>query len=79
MAALQPLESRLTKLEQRIEGAVSFRVFSWVILLLVTLWLAQASWISFQINRLNEISFDTRSEVAKLNGKLDPFQIQFKD
>jgi len=66
------LEKRLDSMEKKIDKAVPFATFSWAIGIMVTI-------LIIMLTNLTVASSKTREQLAELNGKLAPFNIEFKN
>lgn len=82
-------ESRYKELEKKVEdnmetvvsalsNTVTYKHFYWVIGVLVTILLAVVGFISTQISALQNDSAMIKSSVSRIDGKLEPYNIEFR-
>lgn len=75
--------SRIERTEAKIDGVekskVSYKHFTWILGVLISLLLAMFGYISTQINDMSKNVSDAKTSIASVQGKLEPYNVQFKN
>ncbi len=67
------------KMDDKIENCVTYKNFTWTLGILVTILIALFSYIA---NQIKEVQINTNSintNVSKIQGKLEPYNIEFRN
>lgn len=72
-------ENRLDILELNMGSKVSITSASWAIGILITILISMFGWISVQIADMQKTTTTTKENVATIKGRLDPYNIEFKN
>jgi hypothetical protein len=71
-------ESDMAKVWTAISNSVTYKHFYWVIGVLITILIAVVGFISTQISTLQSDSAAIKSSVSRIDGKLEPYNIEFR-
>jgi hypothetical protein len=72
------LSKDMEKVRNTLSNCVTYKHFYWVIGVLVTILIAVVGFISTQISTLQSDSVEIKSSVSRIDGKLEPYNIEFR-
>lgn len=78
MSEITQLKERIIAIENTLENKVSFKVFTWVLGVLMTITLSIFGFIYSKLNTVETGVNITKEDVATIKGKLEPYEIEFK-
>jgi hypothetical protein len=70
---------RIKDVENKVDNRVTYDQFYWVIGILMTIFIGISGYIVYQIADVQKTAQQTDKNVSSIQGKLEPYNIQFKD
>ena len=69
----------IEKLNTEIDEKVSYKNFTWIIGILISILMTMFGYIASQINDIQKASISTEKNLSLIQGKLDPYNVEFKN
>lgn len=69
----------LKEFRTMIDAKVSYKNFTWILGLMIMILMAMFGWIAYQIGDLQLTVNKTGQSVSMIQGKLDPYNVEFKN
>ncbi len=73
------ITAKLKELNDGLKNKVSYKEFVWVLGIMIMILMAMFGWIAYQIGEINLNSANTDKSVSMIQGKLEPYNVQFKN
>lgn len=66
-------------LKKAMENKVSYKQFTWVLGILITILISMFTYIANQMGDIRSSAISINQDVSMIKGKLDPYNIEFKN
>lgn len=73
------ITNQLKDINRELKSKVSHKEFVWILGIMIIILMAMFGWIAYQIGEINLNSANTDKSVSMIQGKLEPYNVQFKD
>lgn len=73
------ITNQLKDINKELKNKVSYKEFIWIIGIMILILMAMFGWIAYQIGELNLTVNSTEKSVSMIQGKLEPYNVQFKN
>jgi hypothetical protein len=76
---LNTLCASVDKINIEMSQKVSYKNFTWIIGILISVLMTMFGYIASQINDIQKASISTEKNVSLIQGKLEPYNVEFKN
>ncbi len=73
------MTAKLKEIGDNLSNKVSWKEFTWILALLITILMGMFGWIAWQIADLQKTAESTNKNISLVQGKLEPYNIEFKN
>lgn len=73
------LANRINDAEKSLKNKVSYKEFTWTLGIEIMILMAMFGWIAYEIGQINLNYSNIDKNVSMIQGKLDPYNVQFKN
>jgi predicted negative regulator of RcsB-dependent stress response len=73
------MTTKLKEISDNLNTKVSYKEFTWILGILIIILMSMFGWIAWQISDLQRTSENTNKNVSMIQGKLEPYDVQFKN
>lgn len=73
------INNSVKDIENALVNKVSWKEFTLILGLMITVLMAMFGWIAWQISDLQRTSENTNKNVSMIQGKLEPYNVEFKN
>ncbi len=73
------MTAKLKEISDSLSNKVSYKEFTWILGILILILMGMFAWIAWSIADLQKTATEVNSSVAMIQGKLAPYNVQYKN